>query len=85
MTPVRRRKASISPNVGRVPPMPTSFENDQTDLFYVDEALLSSTDEEECQNLMDCNCDPEEIVDPVFRAKYVKYLEVHGDEGFGAD
>ena len=85
MTPVRRRKASISPDVGCVPSMPMSIKNDQTDLFYIDEALLSSTDEEECQNLMECNFDPEEIVDPLFRAKYVKYLEAHSDEDSGAD
>lgn len=53
---------------------------DPADLFYIDESALSVTDEEECQNLMDCEVPPEQVADPVFRAKYVKFLEANKED-----
>ena len=44
------------------------------DLFYVDESKLSVSDEEDCENLMDCEVPPEKVADPVFREKYIKFL-----------
>lgn len=53
---------------------------DPAALFYVDEANLSTSDDDECQNLMDCNVPPEEVVNPVFRAKYEAYLKTHKED-----
>lgn len=79
-----RKQSSVSQAGVAASSTVVSSLNHPTDLFYLEEALLSTSDEEECQNLMECNFDPEKIRAPVFRAKYVKYLEAHR-EGFGAD
>ncbi len=49
--------------------------NDLSDLFYLDESALSTTDEDELLNLYECETAPEEIVDEVFRAKYVAFCK----------
>ena len=48
---------------------------DLTDLFYLDESALTATDEDELLNLYECDTSPEEIVDEVFRAKYVAFCK----------
>lgn len=58
--------------------MPTK--KDQTDLFYINEEDLSSTEEEDFQSLMECEAPPDEVADPAVRARYVKYLEDHKDD-----
>ena len=80
MNSVRRTKSSVSQAGKATSSTVITPLNDQTDLFYLDEALLSTSDEDECQNLMDCNFTPQEIRNPVFRAKYVKYLEEHWED-----
>lgn len=47
-------------------------------LFYIDEASLATTDEDECLNLYETGIKPEEIADPGFRETYRKFLDDNG-------
>lgn len=53
---------------------------DLTDLFYIDESKLSTTDKDVFRNLREMNFDPADMADPKERARYIKYLEAHKDD-----
>ena len=52
---------------------------DDADLFYINESSLATSDEDECLNLYELNMKPEAIADPVFRQKYLEFLERNKD------
>ena len=54
------------------------IESNQTDLFYIDESQLATTDEEDFLNLYECGILPEKLPDNDFRAAYIAFLKENG-------
>lgn len=53
---------------------------DQTDLFYINDEDLASTEEDDFQSLQECETPPEKVADPAIRARYIKYLDDHKED-----
>lgn len=57
-----------------------SIQGELLDLFYVNEATLASTDEDDFMNLYELDTPPSEVAAPAVREAYIAFLQSNGYE-----